>query len=168
MNIIIILSCLIGACFFVWALCYDGFSLFSIVVLIGAWLTSFLLFNVVVSVAEEVIPQTEYYDNLEWKVVSEQKLVKENDYTYMVYVKHRNTNKFYVSFNVENGNFDGKEKITITNTKSKILFHYSDTIEPVVVVEEAIPNRFVRLFFPKFYRYHFVVPEDKVVETYIE
>ena len=86
----------------------------------------------------------------------------------MVYVKHRNTNKFYVSFNVENGNFDGKEKITITNTKSKILFHYSDTIEPVVVVEEAIPNRFVRLFFPKFYRYHFVVPEDKVIETYIE
>lgn len=110
MNIIIILSCLIGVCFFVWALCYDGFSLFSIVVLIGAWLVSFLLFNVVVSVAEEVIPQTEYYDNLEWKVASEQKLVKENDYTYMVYVRYGETDKFYVNFNVENDSFGAKEK----------------------------------------------------------
>ena len=168
MNIIIILSCLIGVCFFVCALYYYGFSFFSIVILIGAWLTSFLLFNVVVSVAEEVIPQTEYYDNLEWKVASEQKLVKENDYTYMVYVRYGDTDKFYVNFSVENESFGVKEKIIISNAKSKILFHYSDAIEPVVVVEEAIPNRFVRLFFPKFYRYHFIVPEDKVVETYIE
>ena len=168
MNIIIILSCLIGVCFFVWALYYYGFSFFSIAILIGAWLASFLLFNVVVSVAEEVILQTKYYDNLEWKVVSEQKLVKENDYTYMVYVRHGDTDKFYVNFNVENDSFGVKEKIIISNAKSKILFHYSDAIEPVVIVEEAIPNHFVRLFFPKFYRYYFVVPEDKVVETYIE
>ena len=87
---------------------------------------------------------------------------------YYALLKYYDTDKFYVNFNVENESFGVKEKIIISNTKSKILFHYSDTMEPVVIVEEAIPNRFVRLFFPKFYRYHFVVPEDKVVETYIE
>lgn len=132
------------------------------------FIASFLLFNVIAGAIKDAIPQTRYYDNLKWEVVSEQDLIKENDYTYIVYVKHKNINKFYVSFNVENGNFDGKEKITITNTKSKILFHYSDTIKPVVIVEEAIPNRFISLFHPKLYRYHFIVPQDKVVETYIE
>lgn len=31
-----------------------------------------------------------------------------------------------------------------------------------------IPNHFIRLFLPKLYRYHFIVPQDKIIETYLE